>query len=96
MAIDQAELTTLLGLIARIDENEVLNRVGEAIAGRRNYILRANINKVKVGMTVSWNGKAGPMKGKVKRIKQKYVEVETASNVVWNVPASMFTSMEGP
>jgi sRNA-binding protein len=88
--VTEQEMGTLLSIISRAD-NAQLSRVNLSVASRRQVISRVMICQMRIGAKVKWNGKHGPQDGIVKKVKQKYVEVQVSSGLIWNVPAAMLT-----
>ena len=69
-----------------------LDQVIQAVKLRRNQLHCENAQSLRVGDRVSFEGRGGvPEKGTVRKIKIKYVLVETDRGSRWNVPGSHLT-----
>lgn len=84
-AIEQA-----IDAINRIDDVEDIRDLFDAIRMRQTFLGNKTIRALATGDTVSFNGRNGYTKGRVKKINRKYVLVDTASGS-WRVPATMLT-----
>jgi hypothetical protein len=84
-AIEQA-----IDAINRIDNVEDIRDLFDAIRMRQTFLGNKTIRALATGDTVSFNGRNGYTKGRVKKINRKYVLVDTASGS-WRVPATMLT-----
>jgi hypothetical protein len=84
-AIEQA-----IDAINRIDNVEDIRDLFDAIKMRQTFLGNKTIRALATGDTVSFNGRNGYTKGRVKKINRKYVLVDTASGS-WRVPATMLT-----
>jgi hypothetical protein len=72
-----------------------LDRVVQAVKLRRNQLHCENAQSLRVGDRVSFEGRGGyTEKGTVRKIKIKYVLVETDRGQRWNVPGSHLTQIE--
>ena len=72
--------------------NDELNKVVEAVKLRRNQLHFKNAHSLRIGQRVSFQGRRGiTEKGTVRKIKIKYVLVETDRGQRWNVPGSHLT-----
>ena len=66
-----------------------MDSVVEAVKLRRNQLHTLNAHSFKIGDTVFFRGRGKMLiEAKVRRIKIKYVLVETLDGVKWNVPGS--------
>ena len=75
--------------------NDELNKVVEAVKLRRNQLHFKNAHSLRIGQRVSFQGRRGiTEKGTVKKIKIKYVLVETDRGQRWNVPGSHLTQIK--
>jgi hypothetical protein len=74
-----------------IDE---LNNIADAIKFARGQLTRRNTSTFMIGSRVAFvNSKTGVrFTGKVNKVKQKYVLVDTDVGVRYNVPASMLVA----
>ena len=72
-----------------------LAQVIEAVKLRRNQLHCENARALSIGDRVSFEGRGGvPEKGTVRKIKIKYVLVETDRGSRWNVPGSHLTQIK--
>jgi hypothetical protein len=72
-----------------------LDQVVQAVKLRRNQLHCENAQSLRVGDRVSFEGRGGyTEKGTVRKIKIKYVLVETDRGQRWNVPGSHLTQIE--
>lgn len=78
-------------LISTNFTNAELNAVADALRFARAQLARTVLNEFKAGQAVAFtNPKTGQrFTGKVNRVKTKYVLVDTAQGVRYNVPANM-------
>ena len=75
--------------------SDELNSVIDACKLRRNQLHSLDAHSLKVGQRVSFQGRHGiTEKGTVRKIKIKYVLVETDRGQRWNVPGSHLTQIE--
>ena len=75
--------------------NDELNKVVDAVKLRRNQLHFKNAHSLRIGQRVSFAGRRGiTEKGTVKKIKIKYVLVETDRGQRWNVPGSHLTQIK--
>ena len=75
--------------------NDELNKVVEAVKLRRNQLHFKNAHSLRIGQRVSFAGRRGiTEKGTVRKIKIKYVLVETDRGQRWNVPGSHLTQIK--
>ena len=66
-----------------------MDSVVDAIKLRRNQLHTLNAHSFKIGDTVFFRGRRNTLlEEKVRRIKIKYVLVETLNGTKWNVPGS--------
>ena len=66
-----------------------MDSVVDAIKLRRNQLHTLNAHSFKIGDTVFFRGRRNTLlEAKVRRIKIKYVLVETLDGTKWNVPGS--------
>jgi len=66
-----------------------MDSVVDAIKLRRNQLHTLNAHSFKIGDTVFFRGRRNTLlEAKVRRIKIKYVLVETLNGTKWNVPGS--------
>ena len=79
--------------INRIDDPNEIRDLFDAIRLRQTFLGNKTIRKLAVGDTVSYDGRNGYTKGRVKKINRKYVVVDTP-NGSWRVPATMLTKEE--
>ena len=72
-----------------------LDQVIQAVKMRRNQLHCENARALSTGDRVSFTGRNGRIeKGTVRKIKIKYVLVETDRGSRWNVPGSHLTLLE--
>ena len=72
-----------------------INQIIEAVKLRRNQLHCENARALSTGDRVSFTGRNGSIeKGTVRKIKIKYVLVETDRGSRWNVPGSHLTLLE--
>lgn len=71
--------------------NDELNSISDAIKFARGQMVRANTGLMTIGTAVKFrNPKTGVVYiGKVNKVKQKYVLVDTNVGVRYNVPANL-------
>lgn len=74
--------------IGRIDSNEEIKNLIDSLVLRQTFIAKKTIRQLSIGDTVSYNGRYGFTKGRVKKINVKYVVVDTPKGS-WRVPAYM-------
>ena len=72
-----------------------LDQVIQAVKMRRNQLHCENARALNIGDRVEFEGRGGRTeKGTVRKIKIKYVLVETDRGSRWNVPGSHLTLLE--
>jgi hypothetical protein len=72
-----------------------LDQAIQAVKFRRNQLHCENARALSIGDRVSFEGRGGvPEKGTVRKIKIKYVLVETDRGSRWNVPGSHLTQIK--
>ena len=82
------KLETIITGIYSLKSLEI-DSVVDAIKLRRNQLHTLNAHSFKVGDTVFFRGRRNTLlEAKVRRIKIKYVLVETLDGTRWNVPGS--------
>ncbi len=75
--------------------SEELSSIIEAVKLRRNQLHFKNAHSLRIGQRVSFAGRRGiTEKGTVRKIKIKYVLVETDRGQRWNVPGSHLTQIK--
>ena len=75
--------------------SEELESVIESVKLRRNQLHFKNAHSLRIGQRVSFAGRRGiTEKGTVRKIKIKYVLVETDRGQRWNVPGSHLTQIK--
>ena len=75
--------------------SEEISQVVAAVKLRRNQLHTADAHSLRVGDRVSFQGRRGiTEKGTVRKIKIKYVLVETDRGQRWNVPGSHLTQIK--
>jgi hypothetical protein len=81
-------------IIANNYSNDELNNIADAIKFVRSQLTRRNTSTFVIGSRVAFvNSKTGVrFTGKVNKVKQKYVLVDTDVGVRYNVPASMLVA----
>ena len=80
--------------IFKMDDAE-LSSIIETVKLRRNQLHFKNAHSLRVGQRVSFAGRGSiTEKGTVKKIKIKYVLVETDRGQRWNVPGSHLTQIK--
>ena len=87
-------ITDLIKEVAELDSIQ-LDTLIQAVKYRRNQLHCVNAQSLRVGDRVSFTGRSGRVEtGTVKKIKIKYVLVETDRGQRWNVPGSHLTQLE--
>ena len=82
------KLETIITGIYSLKSLEI-DSVVDAIKLRRNQLHTLNAHSFKIGDTVFFRGRRNTLlEAKVRRIKIKYVLVETLNGTKWNVPGS--------
>ena len=72
-----------------------LSSIIETVKLRRNQLHFADAHSLRIGDRVSFQGRRGlTEKGTVRKIKIKYVLVETDRGQRWNVPGSHLTQLK--
>ena len=80
--------------ILKMDDAE-LSSIIETVKLRRNQLHFKNAHSLRIGQRVSFQGRRGiTEKGIVRKIKIKYVLVETDRGQRWNVPGSHLTQIK--
>ena len=81
-------------IIANGYSNDELNNIADAIRFARTQLTRRNTGTFVIGSRVAFvNTKTGVrFTGKVNKVKQKYVLVDTDVGVRYNVPAAMLVA----
>ena len=75
--------------------SDELNQVVDAVKLRRNQLHSLDAHSLRIGQRVSFQGRNGiTEKGTVRKIKIKYVLVETDRGQRWNVPGSHLTQIK--
>ena len=75
--------------------SDELNQVVDAVKLRRNQMHSLDAHSLRIGQRVSFQGRHGiTEKGTVRKIKIKYVLVETDRGQRWNVPGSHLTQIK--
>lgn len=97
MTLTDQEMTTLLGLLSKASQEQLI-KANQHVRGVLDTRARQATYAVRVGTRVQWNGKQGHKIGTVLKVKQKYVEVKEeitpgtyGIGMTWNVPASMLS-----
>ena len=72
--------------------NDDLNLIIEAVKFKRTQNARRAANTLKIGEQVSFNGRNGPVVGRLEQIKIKKAIV-VSGMTRWNVPLSMLESV---
>ena len=72
--------------------NEDLNLIIEAVKFKRAQNARRAANTLKIGEQVTFNGKNGPVVGRLEQIKIKKAIV-VAGQTRWNVPLAMLEAV---
>ena len=84
----------LINKIFSLDATD-LDQVIQAVKMRRNQLHCENARALNIGDRVEFEGRGGRTeKGTVRKIKIKYVLVETDRGSRWNVPGSHLTLLE--
>ncbi len=82
------KLETIIKGIYSLKSSEV-DSVVDAVKLRRNQLHTLNAHSFRIGDTVFFRGRRNTLlEAKVRRIKIKYVLVETLDGTKWNVPGS--------
>jgi len=85
------ELESINGLVAKMDLNDI-KMVNERMKLQRTFLGNDIKRSLRIGDTVSFDGRRGLTEGTVKKIAIKNVVV-TVGSTNWNVPASMLTKV---
>ena len=85
------ELESINGLVAKMDLNDI-KMVNERMKLQRTFLGNDIKRSLRIGDTVSFDGRRGLTKGTVKKIAIKNVVV-TVGSTNWNVPASMLSKV---
>tara|TARA_B100000795_G_scaffold234971_1_gene194398 strand:+ start:162 stop:437 length:276 start_codon:yes stop_codon:yes gene_type:complete len=85
------ELESINGLVAKMDLNDI-KMVNERMKLQRTFLGNDIKRSLRIGDTVSFDGRRGLTEGTVKKIAIKNVVV-TVGNTNWNVPASMLSKV---
>jgi len=82
-------------IISGTFSNDELNNIADAIRFARTQLTRRNTGTFVIGTRVKfYNRKTGvTYTGKVNKVKQKFVLVDTDVGVRYNVPASMLVAV---
>ena len=89
--LNSKELETINSLVAKMGLDDI-KMVNERMSLQRTFIGNDIKRSLKVGDTVSFNGRRGLTEGTVLKIAIKNVVVDTGSTR-WNVPASMLSKV---
>lgn len=79
--------------INRIESTDEMRELFDAMKLRQTFLGNKMIRTLTIGDTVSYEGRMGFTRGRVKKIDRKYVVVDTAKGE-WRVPATMLTKEE--
>ena len=85
-------VTKATELVYQMD-NDQLSQVIEAIKLKRTHLARAVARSVKVGDIVSFDGRQGPLQGKVIKVNPKTLVVDVGGGCRWKVTASLVTPL---
>jgi len=85
------ELESINGLVAKMDLNDI-KMVNERMKLQRTFLGNDIKRSLRIGDTVSFDGRRGLTEGTVKKIAIKNVVV-TVGSTNWNVPASMLSKV---
>ena len=85
------ELESINGLVAKMDLKDI-KMVNERMKLQRTFLGNDIKRSLRIGDTVSFDGRRGLTEGTVKKIAIKNVVV-TVGSTNWNVPASMLTKV---
>ena len=85
------ELESINGLVAKMDLNDI-KMVNERMKLQRTFLGNDIKRSLRIGDTVSFDGRHGLTEGTVKKIAIKNVVV-TVGNTNWNVSASMLSKV---
>ena len=85
-------VTKATELVYQMD-NDQLNQVIEAIKLKRTHLARQVARSVKVGDIVSFDGRQGPLQGKVIKVNPKTLVVDVGGGCRWKVTASLVTPL---
>ena len=79
-------------LIYQMDSDQI-NQIVEAIKLKRTHLAKAVARSVKVGDIVSFDGRQGPLQGKVIKVNPKTLVVDVGGGCRWKVTASLVTPL---
>ena len=86
-------VTKATTLIYQMDRNQI-DQVVEAIKLKRTHLAKAVARSVKVGDIVSFDGRQGPLQGKVLKVNPKTLVVDVGNGCRWKVTASLVTPLK--
>jgi uncharacterized protein YkvS len=85
-------VTKATELIYQMNTDQI-NQVVEAIKLKRTHLAKTMARSVKVGDIVSFEGRQGPLQGKVLKVNQKTLVVDVGGGCRWKVTASLVTPL---
>ena len=87
-------VTKTVDLIYKMDDNDQLNQVIEAIKLKRNQLSRKAVAKFMIGDIAGFTGRRGIQhSGKVTKVAQKYITIDCGTHGRWRVPATHCTKL---
>ena len=87
-------VTKTVDLIYKMDHNDQLNQVIEAINLKRNQLSRKAVAKFMIGDIAGFTGRRGIQhSGKVTKVAQKYITIDCGTHGRWRVPATHCTKL---
>ena len=86
-------VTKATTLIYQMDRNQI-DQVVEAIKLKRTHLAKQVARSVMVGDIVSFDGRQGPLQGKVIKVNPKTLVVDVGNGCRWKVTASLVTPLK--
>ncbi len=86
------EMKTINALVSNMGLDDI-KMVNERMSLQRTFLGNAVKRSLKIGDSVSFNGRRGLTEGTVLKVKIKNVTVDCGPSGRWNVPASMLTKV---
>ena len=86
------EMKSFEAMVVNMDLNDI-KMINERMSLQRTFLGNAVKRSLKIGDSVSFNGRRGLTEGTVLKVKIKNVTVDCGPSGRWNVPASMLTKV---
>ena len=86
------EMKSFEAMVVNMDLNDI-KMINERMSLQRTFLGNAVKRSLKIGDSVSFNGRRGLTEGTVLKVKIKNVTVDCGNSGRWNVPASMLTKV---